>query len=65
MKKKPVGRPQKETTRFNKPLIIYLDDSTFEGLRQYCFDNRLKYGTWIRGLVFDRLRAESYLPKGH
>jgi len=44
--------------------MVYILEEQYEALREYCFKNRLKHSSFVRGLVVDKLKREGFKVKG-
>lgn len=54
---------QTKKTAGNKVVLLSLPPDEYQALRHYCFDNELKFAPFIRQILAERLRKESYLKK--
>lgn len=61
MEKKP-SEQAKKPSKFNK-VLINLPHDEFQALRKLCYERNLKHGPFIREMLAERLRQESYLKK--
>lgn len=57
-------KPRKQMTDYGfKGVMVHFTEDEYEALRKYCFEKRLKHSPFIRDLVTDKLRKESFLKK--